>query len=274
MVYYFHKEPKAFTGGQLRLYGLAGADSPDYEEIEPRLDRAVFFPSWFPHEVLPVRCSSDAFADGRFAMSCWVCKTGETRESATSVSEFAEKWYVVQRAVIDGEALAASFTITHWPVPTAEARASATTRSPTLRLSMRDPSLDMLLESVRPRVEAATGRKLWPTYSYLRVYKRGNLLAAHLDRPSCEISMTVNLGMDADEPWPIWIAGPMGIAAVPLDPGDGLIYRGCDCYHWREPFAGNRLAQVFLHYVDQDGPNAEWKFDKRPSLGAAARVTE
>lgn len=75
MVYYFHKEPKAFTGGQLRLHGL-GADenSRIYQEIEPRVDRAVFFPSWFPHEVLPVRCSSGAFADGRFALSCWVRK--------------------------------------------------------------------------------------------------------------------------------------------------------------------------------------------------------
>ena len=80
------------------------------------------------------------------------------------------------------------------------------------------------------------------------------------------ISMTVNLGTSGDEPWPIWIAGPQGIASVSLNPGDGLIYRGCDCYHWREPFHGTHLAQVFLHYVDQNGPNAEWKYDKRPRL--------
>lgn len=76
MVYYFHQQPKAFTGGHLRLYGLgAQADSTNYQEIEPRWDRAVFFPSWFPHEVLPVQCSSNAFAEGRFAMSCWIHKT-------------------------------------------------------------------------------------------------------------------------------------------------------------------------------------------------------
>jgi hypothetical protein len=76
MVYYFYKEPKAFTGGQLRLYALgADANSSPQQEIEPRFDRAVFFPSWFPHEVLPVHCSSDAFADGRFAISCWVRRT-------------------------------------------------------------------------------------------------------------------------------------------------------------------------------------------------------
>lgn len=75
VVYYFYKEPKAFTGGQLCLYGLgADANSSPQQEIEPRFDRAVFFPAWFPHEVLPVHCSRAAFADGRFAISCWVRK--------------------------------------------------------------------------------------------------------------------------------------------------------------------------------------------------------
>lgn len=72
MVYYFHREPKAFAGGQLRLHELGA--SGGYQEIEPRLDRAVFFPSWFPHEVRPVQCNSSAFPDGRFAMSCWAHK--------------------------------------------------------------------------------------------------------------------------------------------------------------------------------------------------------
>lgn len=75
VVYYFYKEPKAFTGGQLCLYGLgADANSRSRREIEPQLDRAVLFPAWFPHEVLPVQCSSAAFADGRFAITCWVRK--------------------------------------------------------------------------------------------------------------------------------------------------------------------------------------------------------
>jgi hypothetical protein len=45
-----------------------------------------------------------------------------------------------------------------------------------------------------------------------------------------------------------------------------LIYRGIDIPHWRETYDGDRLAQVFLHYVDQNGPHNEWKFDKRPGL--------
>jgi SM-20-related protein len=76
MVYYFHKKPKAFAGGHLRLYALGSEiETGLHREIEPDSDSAVFFPSWFPHEVLPVQCGSKAFADGRFAVNCWVHKT-------------------------------------------------------------------------------------------------------------------------------------------------------------------------------------------------------
>ncbi|TMQ17938.1 MAG: hypothetical protein E6J90_17605 [Deltaproteobacteria bacterium] len=183
----------------------------------------------------------------------------------SSAIEFAAKWYVVERAVID----AASLRFLH---DHALARADGNriapgdAQVPDAPVAYGDPHMEMLLERARARVEQATGLRLWPTYSYFRVYRRGSLLKAHRDRPACEISMSLNLGMSADEPWPLWIAGPTGTASVPLNPGDGLVYRGCDCYHWREPFTGNYLAQVFLHYVDQDGPNAEWKFDKRPCL--------
>jgi hypothetical protein len=183
----------------------------------------------------------------------------------TNAIEFRAKWYIIKRAVIDD----ASLSFLHaYALARAQSNfiALGDAQIADAPVAYGDPHLDTLLESVRGRVEQFTGFRLWPTYSYLRVYKRGNLLKAHRDRPACEISMTINIGMSADEPWPIWIAGPMGIASVSLNPGDGLIYRGCDCYHWREPFAGNYLAQVFLHYVDQSGPNAEYKFDKRPRL--------
>ena len=51
-----------------------------------------------------------------------------------------------------------------------------------------------------------------------------------------------------------------------LSPGDALLYRGIDCFHWREPYLGSRLVQVFLHYVDRDGPHAGQKFDGRKTL--------
>ena len=129
-----------------------------------------------------------------------------------------------------------------------------------------DPLMERLLVAINPLLEEVTHLQLYPTYSYLRVYKRGDVLARHIDRSSCEITVSVSLGYDAKDPWPLWIEGPCGTVAFRLHPGDAAVYRGIDCYHWREPFEGEHAAQVFLHYVDQQGPHAAWKYDKRTWL--------
>jgi hypothetical protein len=130
-----------------------------------------------------------------------------------------------------------------------------------------DPVMEHVLAGVRPRAEQLCGLRLYPTYSFFRVYRHGNVLERHLDRAACEISVSVSLGPVLDPPWPLWLKGPMGESAIDLAPGDAVLYRGIECEHWRERFAGDHLAQVFLHYVDRDGPYCEWRFDKRPSLG-------
>ena len=71
-VYYFHAEPKAFTGGALRLYAFGGKSSQDFVNIEPVHNNLLVFPSWAPHEVMPVSCPSKKFVDSRFAINCWV----------------------------------------------------------------------------------------------------------------------------------------------------------------------------------------------------------
>ena len=51
-----------------------------------------------------------------------------------------------------------------------------------------------------------------------------------------------------------------------LEEGDAVLYKGCEVDHWREPYTeGTKLAQVFLHYVDANGPYTEWKNDKKPN---------
>ena len=124
-----------------------------------------------------------------------------------------------------------------------------------------DPVFDTLLMKVLPIMKRETGLDVVPTYSYARVYKRGDELKRHKDRPSCEISTTINLGGD---PWPIFIEG----TKVLLEVGDMLIYEGCKLEHWREPFEGNICGQVFLHYNHVNGPFDEKnKLDGRPMLG-------
>jgi len=145
-----------------------------------------------------------------------------------------------------------------------------------------DPVMETLLVKVLPVMQQETGLNLIPTYSYARLYKNGDELRRHKDRPSCEISTTINLGGD---PWPIFIDGtgadtvideykkihkpnaPKGTKVL-LEVGDMLVYSGCELEHWREPFEGNVCGQVFLHYNHVNGPFAEKnRFDKRPMLG-------
>ena len=142
--------------------------------------------------------------------------------------------------------------------------------------------METLLMYMIPIMKQRTGMELIPTYSYTRLYEKGNKLRRHKDRPSCEVSTTLHLGGDE---WPIFIdpsgadfvideykeihkpGAPKGVR-VDLKIGDMLIYLGCELEHWREPFEGNICSQVFLHYNHANGRFAKTKlFDKRPILG-------
>jgi len=126
---------------------------------------------------------------------------------------------------------------------------------------------DKLLVDLLPHFEKASGKKLYPTYSYARLYKTGEKLKIHTDRESCEISATITLGFDG-EAWPIYMGDEeeKNASKITMNVGDAVLYRGMEKHHWRKKFKGNWQAQVFLHYVDADGPHKEWKFDKRQSL--------
>jgi hypothetical protein len=132
-----------------------------------------------------------------------------------------------------------------------------------------DIVMETLLQKVKPIMEKESGVKLTETYSYARIYKKGDELKRHKDRYSCEISTTMNLGGDD---WSIFLEpsgeeGKKGIE-IKLEAGDMLMYRGCELEHWREPFEGKDCGQVFLHYNDASGEDAEKnKFDGRPMIG-------
>ena len=133
-----------------------------------------------------------------------------------------------------------------------------------------DPMMESLLLKLHPTMEKATGLKLIPTYSFYRVYRNGDELTPHKDRPSCEISCTLSLNYsyeNTDFSWPIYMDG----SAVHLKPGDIVVYRGIDKEHWREKLEHKEEVwhvQAFLHYVDANGPHKDWAYDTRPSIGA------
>jgi len=133
-----------------------------------------------------------------------------------------------------------------------------------------------LLQAMLPYFEAQSGLKLYPTYSYARLYTEHNeILESHRDRPACEISATLTLGFEGDV-WSIYMGDhedKTDGTKIDMDIGDAVMYRGCDKWHWREPYVeGKWQAQVFLHYVDQNGPHAEWKYDKRESLNISKTI--
>ena len=142
-------------------------------------------------------------------------------------------------------------------------------------------AMETLLLKCQPGMEKATGLKLYPAYTYARLYKKGDELKRHKDRFSCEISTTMNLGGDD---WPIYLEpnpkkggvkpgvgyvsdNTKGVK-VDLKQGDMLVYSGCELEHWREKFKGKECVQVFLHYNNRKTPGSKDNmFDKRPHLG-------
>lgn len=104
------------------------------------------------------------------------------------------------------------------------------------------------------------GEMVFPTYTFSRIYKHGNILERHLDRPPCEISLSVHL--QGDKEWPIYMEKPTGEAVgVVLRPGDAVLYLGCDTPHWRDAYDGEEYGQVFLHYVLSNGRYWEQYFN-------------
>ena len=129
-----------------------------------------------------------------------------------------------------------------------------------------DLAMETILFLLKEKMEKETNLKLNETYSYARIYGKGDILEKHKDRFSCEVSTTLNLGGDM---WPIYLKDTKGKEIeVKLNPTDMLIYSGCELEHWRNQFEGNDCVQVFLHYNDISGKNAEGnRYDNRLHLG-------
>ena len=149
-----------------------------------------------------------------------------------------------------------------------------------------DYLMETLMQASLPVIEQNVGKKLWPTYSFFRIYDKGSDLKIHKDRPSCEYTVALCLGADpVNEPYEIFV-GEEDPASdykyydgegnynrykiehkFPMVPNNAVIFKGMEKIHWREMCKHDHFTTVFLHYVDQEGPYAEYKFDKRDALG-------
>lgn len=148
------------------------------------------------------------------------------------------------------------------------------------------PQYRSIHSGIRLKLEKLLKRNLYNTYYYDRFYFPGQALTRHADRDACEISVTTHISTNLKEPWPIWIKTPDTYVdkkktviskkgenrSVILSAGDGMIYKGCERPHWRDPMPteykktwyGKRVEkeglyyhQIFFHYVLADGQRAQ-----------------
>lgn len=189
------------------------------------------------------------------------------------MTEFDLNGYVVVRGFLDQQAAATisrymEFALRQGSMPIGYEDAAAITHS-----RYADPLTEVILLNSLEHIEELTGLGLIPTYSYSRVYIKGDELKPHKDRESCEISVTVHVGSKGDA-WPIWMKAPeKEPVSIILGVGDAVVYKGCEVVHWREKAVDTEVnAQFMLHYIDKNGPNTAFKWDNRPALGMPANT--
>lgn len=150
----------------------------------------------------------------------------------------------------------------------------------------RLPSVMAFHWGLTSRISEIAGKPLLPTYTFFRVYLKGDRCLVHTDRPSCEHSFSMALGYGDDIIWPLEIGERSheekeaadrpkaddfeedAYNIVMLAPGDALVYHGVNYRHGRVTPNPNRWsAHLFLHWVDADGPFKDWAFDKKEFPG-------
>jgi hypothetical protein len=144
------------------------------------------------------------------------------------------------------------------------------------------PQYREIHSKVRMILEDILGEKLYNTYYYDRFYFAGQRLFRHSDRDACEISVSIQISTNASKPWPFCIETPSGEERFAnLQDGWGLLYKGCEREHWRDPLQSRYTRkrdklinwitrkeddtyhhQIFFHYVRANGPRAHCAGDR------------
>lgn len=124
---------------------------------------------------------------------------------------------------------------------------------------------------LQPLIEKEVGEKLYPTYTYARIYMNGSVLTKHTDRKSSQLSASCCIRRDS--PWPLCFKTKDGIKEFDMKPGDLVISSGTKIPHWRDPYQGTEHMQAFLQYVYVDGKYPHLKYDTRPCLGSDYELT-
>lgn len=132
------------------------------------------------------------------------------------------------------------------------------------------PVSETLLVDGAPIVSGILGEEVIPTYSYTRMYEKGDQLKIHRDRPSCEVSLSLcidypsaldDLNVNPNSLFFSETPNKDDGVEITLKRGDACLYNGIEMYHWRDPIQYEWQLQVFLHYVRKNGKYAEYAWD-------------
>ena len=131
-------------------------------------------------------------------------------------------------------------------------------------------TFEALMQQLAPMVADRVGHECVPAHSFARMYYPGAYMRAHTDRPSCEVSMTLTIDVKGDV-WPIWMRDLEGNPhPVVVPQGSAALYQGCVIEHWRDEYIqGEQQLQLFMHWVNPEGPNRDHIYDSRPLLAVS-----
>lgn len=133
-----------------------------------------------------------------------------------------------------------------------------------VRMTYKPPAAQNVFEQVHYFLERYLQTPLHPTYWFCTQYYNKSYMAAHTDRESCEVSVSMNISQDCE--WQLCLRDKTGkIVRYKTDPGDGVLYAGTQVEHWRSPYKGQIYTQLFLHYVKKYGNYKHFKNDT-PSI--------
>ncbi len=148
--------------------------------------------------------------------------------------------------------------------------------------------LTTFLWGMTPIISELTGADVLPSYDYFRIYHKDDICRVHSDRPSCEHSVSLTLEYSDGVPWPLEVGsipvkaegpcfddfGDEPFAAVEMQPGDAVLYRGMDLRHGRmRPNPNRWSAHLFLFWVERGGKFAQHAFDEERLKSELKRVS-
>ena len=166
-----------------------------------------------------------------------------------SPETFEKNNYVVARNLLDPYLVQ---FLASYAKSVREGQAGEFARDTTSLNSHGDACSDVVLYSLRSKIEELTGLELMPTYSFTRIYQNGDKVGRHKDGPQNQVSCSMCVARDEVD-WPLGFSDGKTEGQVVMEPGDGVIYRGHMLDHWREKFEGNNQVQIIAGYVVKDG---------------------